>query len=247
MRGLDPDSLQANIVRARIVREKASLKKIYMEWYASMAAALPGRVSGPVLEIGSAGGFLNEFIPGLITSEIFRVPDVTMVADGQKLPVKDGALRAIVLLDVLHHLPAVSNFFSEAQRCVKPGGVIIMVEPWVTCWSKLIYRYLHQEPFDPYAGDWHFPVGGPMSQANSALPWIVFERDRHIFEDACRCLQVKDISLNGIFSYLLTGGVSYPQLVPDWIIMLFQSVERKLTPWMSSWAMFARIILRRTA
>jgi len=44
----------------------------------------------------------------------------------------DGSLRAIVMTDVLHHIPNVESFFAEAARCVRPGGVIVMIEPWLT-------------------------------------------------------------------------------------------------------------------
>ena len=144
------------MARARIIRAKTGLANIYRRWYTQMAGALPDTVTGPVLGLGSGGGFLEEFIPGLITSEILRVPGVDLFADGQCLPFRDQVLRAIVMLDVMHHLPRVAHFFSEAQRCVKPGGVIVMMEPWVTAWSTIVFRFLHQEPFDPKASRWHF-------------------------------------------------------------------------------------------
>ena len=243
LRGLDPDSPEASIVRAKIVREKPYLKKIYAKWYASIAAALPGYIEGPVLELGSGGGFLGEFIPGLITSELFQVPGVDLVADGQRLPFQDRALRAIVMLDVLHHLPKVNRFFEEAQRCVKPGGVVVMVEPWVTPWSKIVYRYLHQEPFRPHAAGWHFPAGGPLSQANSALPWIVFHRDALLFKHRFPRLLIEEIDLNGVFGYLLTGGVSFRSFLPEWIHGLAERTERTLLEQLPAFGMFARIVL----
>jgi hypothetical protein len=35
---------------------------------------------------------------------------------------------------------------------------------------------------NPDAADWSFPAVGPLSGANGALPWILFERDRARFE-----------------------------------------------------------------
>jgi SAM-dependent methyltransferase len=243
LRGLDPDSPEASIVRAKIVREKPYLEKIYANWYASIAAALPAFVEGPVLELGSGGGFLDESIPGLITSEVFQVPGVDLVADGQRLPFQDQTLRAIVMLDVLHHLPKVKRFFLEAQRCIKPGGVVVMVEPWLTSWSKIVYRYLHQEPFRPEAKGWHFPVGGPLSQANSALPWIVFQRDVTLFKRRFPLWRIEEITLNGAVGYLLTGGVSYRSFLPDWILGPVGRVENTLLDHLPSLGMFARIVL----
>jgi len=81
------------------------LKKIYEKWYDSVSKSLPLNITGPVLEIGSGGGFLKEFIPGLISSEIFRIPGIEITLDGEKLPFKNASLRGIVMIDVFHHIP----------------------------------------------------------------------------------------------------------------------------------------------
>jgi hypothetical protein len=44
-------------------------------------------------------------IPRLITSEVFNCPGIQVVLDGQALPIAAGSLRAIVMTDVLHHIP----------------------------------------------------------------------------------------------------------------------------------------------
>jgi len=233
------------MARARIIRGKTGLESIYRRWYLQMARALPETVSGPVLELGSGGGFLKEFIPGLITSEILQVPGVDLCTDGQCLPFRDQALGAIVMLDVMHHLPRVEHFFNEAQRCVKPGGVIVMLEPWVTAWSTIVFRFLHQEPFDPRAPRWQFPASGPLSQANSALPWIVFERDRCIFKKQFPHWRLEEISINGVFSYILSGGVSYRSFLPGPALRLTLNMEQALVERLPALGLFALIVLTR--
>jgi len=243
LEGLDWDSPEASVARSRIIRAKPVLVDIYRRWYADIAGELPEAVSGPVFELGSGGGFMQEIIPGLITSEVLRIPGVDLVADGQCLPLRDKVLRAIVMLDVMHHLPRVEHFFNEAQRCVKPGGVIVMVEPWVTAWSKLVYRYLHQEPFRPDSAQWHFPHGGPLSQANSALAWIVFHRDRRIFEKRFPRWRFTGLKLNGAVSYLATGGVTYRSFLPQKVVRLAADIESALVERLPAMGLFARIVL----
>ena len=59
-------------------------------------------VPGNVLEIGSGPGFLADYIPDLVTSDIFTLPGVRCVLDGSALPFATGSLRGIVMTNVLH-------------------------------------------------------------------------------------------------------------------------------------------------
>jgi len=246
-RDLEIDAPETTGLRWRIVREKPFLKQIYQEWYASLAAALPDdEPEGPVLELGAGGGFLKEFVPGLITSEVFHVTNVDAVIDGRFLPFPTATLRSIVMTDVFHHLPQPRAFLAEAARCVRPGGVIAMIEPWVTSWSRLVYSRLHHEPFQPDVRHWEFPQSGPLSGANSALPWIVFKRDRVQFEQKFPEWRIRDIQPCMPFRYLVSGGVSMRSLMPGWTFGFWRFLERLLRPWMGSLAMFSRIVLVRT-
>ena len=126
----------------------------------------------------------------------------------------DASLRAIVMTNVLHHLPDVASFFGEATRVVRPGGAIVMIEPWVTPWSRVIYTVLHHEPFDPTAAEWRVSGNGPLSGANGALPWILFERDRSRFEREFPALRVASITPGMPFRYLLSGGFTSGGMYP---------------------------------
>src|SRR5262245_21554245 len=180
-RGMDIDDPRTTRVRQEIIRSKGFLRRIYEEWYRGIVAALPPG-DAPVLELGSGAGFLAEFIPGLITSDVFATPSTAVVMDAQAMPFRDSALRAVVMTNVLHHLPRPRRFIAEAGRCVQPGGAMVMIEPWVTSWGRWVYTKLHHEPFIPDAASWEFPDAGPLSGANGALPWILFVRDREQFE-----------------------------------------------------------------
>lgn len=243
-RGLDLDDPRTTDLRRRIVREKRFLRQIYEEWYRAIAAALPP-ADGPVLELGSGGGFLAEFIPGLITSDVCSCPGVQRVIDAHQLPFGDGSLRAIVMTNVLHHLPRVRQFLGEAARCVRGGGVLAMVEPWMTPWSRLVYKYLHHEPLDLTTRSWEFPPSGPLSGANEALPWILFQRDRAAFELEFPQWRIREIRPIMPFCYLLSGGVSMRGLMPAAAFPLCRGVERGLSPLMKHLAMFAVLVVER--
>ncbi len=244
VRGLELDDPRTIEHRRRLIQRKAVLRQIYQEWYATLAAALPtGR--DPVLEIGSGPGFIDQFIPGVITSEMLPCRDVRLVLDAQVIPIASGALRAIVMTNVLHHLPQPRRFLAEAARCVRPGGVVAMIEPWVSRWSRLVYGRWHHEPFDPNAAEWERRAGGPLSAANGALPWMIFSRDRERFEHEFPQWEIQAIKPGMPFRYGLSGGVSMRSLMPAIIFPVWASVERSLEPWMAQWAMFAEIKLVR--
>jgi SAM-dependent methyltransferase len=244
LRGLDVDNPQTTTRRRQIIQDNRFLRRIYQEWYEALAATLPD-VPGAVLELGSGAGFLSNVVPGLITSEVFWCKHIHMVADGRRLPLPDRCLRGILMTDVLHHVPDVRAFLGEAARCVRPGGVMALIEPWVTRWSRIIYARLHHEPFRPQTPDWEFPAQGPLSSANGALPWIVFERDRALFEREFPQWRIETIRPCMPFRYLVSGGVSLRALMPGWAFGAWRGLERLFDPWMKTWAMFALIVLRR--
>jgi len=243
-RGLDLDDPLTTRLRRRIVAEKRFLHRIYEEWYAALAASLPPG-DGPVLELGSGAGFLADFIPGLVRSEVFYTPGIDAVLDGLALPFAAGSLRGIAMTNVLHHLPRPLRFFAEAARCVRPGGVVTMIEPWVTPWSKLVYGRLHHEPFDPAAAEWELPGGGPLSGANGALPWILFARDRERFERAAPEWRLRSITPIMPFRYLVSGGISLRGLMPAASFAAWRGLERALAPLSGRLAMFAQVVMER--
>jgi SAM-dependent methyltransferase len=243
-RGMSIDDPRTTALRRQIIQGKPFLRKLYRQWYEAIAAAVPDGAE-PALELGSGAGFLREFVDHLITSDVFATPGVDLVLDGRQLPFSDGTLRAILMVDVLHHIPAARRFFSEAARCVRPGGRVVMIEPWVSAWSGFVYRRFHHEPFDPAAAQWEFPATGPLSGANMALPWIMFQRDRAQFEREFPQWQVKSIRPCTPFCYLLSGGVSMRSLCPGFAFGLWRGVEAMVFPLRNQLSMFAQITLVR--
>jgi SAM-dependent methyltransferase len=240
----DLDDPATTARRRTIIRDKRFLNAVYREWYAAIAAAVPDGAE-PILELGSGAGFLSECLPRVIMSDVLTVPGIDVVLDAGHLPFQSRRLRAVVMTNVLHHLPDVGAFLREAARTVRVGGVIVMLEPWNTTWSRFVYRRLHHEPFDPDSAEWRIGPGGPLSGANSALPWIVFERDRARFEREFPMWRVQTVETTMPFRYLLSGGVSMRSLMPGWSFGFWTRAERALAPWMGRLALFARVVLVR--
>lgn len=235
----DPSTTQT---RKALIRQKKFLERIYREWYELIAGQL-GEISTPILELGSGAGFLEEFIPTLIKTEIFHLPGMDIILDGTHIPFKNKSLGAIVMTDVFHHIPHPEEFFKEAGRVLRNQGKVVMIEPWLSRWSRWIYPRFHHEPFQPDAVKWDFPSSGPLSASNQALPWIVFERDREKF-----LKQFPEFTINCIkpmmpFRYLLSGGVSLRSLAPTWSYGFWKWVEGLLERHMNQWGMFALVVI----
>ena len=147
------------------LRRGGYLRRLYSHWYRLLLREIPN-VPGEVLELGSGGGFFEEFLPGLRTSDVMHVPGVELVVDARSLPFPDGSLRAIVGTNVLHHVPDIERFLGEAQRTLTEGGRLVFIEPWPTALSRPIYRHLHHEPFDEVLG-----FDPSFSQGNQHIVW----------------------------------------------------------------------------
>lgn len=241
----DIDSPETTIRRRQLIQEKGFLRRIYEEWYLAIEETIPSG-SRPALELGSGAGFMSDYVENLITSDILDLPGVSRTIDASAgLPFDDQSLRAITMVNTLHHISDVESFFAEATRCLEAGGVICMIEPWITRWSRFVYRTLHHEPFELDGASWRFETDGPLSGANVALPWMVFVRDRQRFEQGFPALELQKINPIMPIRYLLSGGVSMRALAPSWSFAPLRIAERSLGTAGQSSAMFAHIVVTR--
>lgn len=225
------DDASTTYVHRRIIKSKRPLWSFYQSVYSQFVEMVSGLPPGIVLEVGAGTGFLKEFLPSAITSDLCPFPWVDTVLDAMDMPFKDNSVSAILLRGVLHHIPDADRFFKEVDRCLMPGGRLIMVEPHNTLWGGVVSRHLHHEAYDP-EGDWTIPAGGRLSGANLALPWIVFSRDRHMFDRRFPRLKVRNLESRDALHYILSGGFKYKQFVPDWLWWSVNLAEWLLTPLM---------------
>jgi SAM-dependent methyltransferase len=242
----DLDAPRTTVRRREIIRQKPFLKNIYLDFYERIERHLEGLIPGDtVVELGSGGGFYQEIRPSVITSDIMALPHIHISFSGTRMPFKKESLDAVVMIDVLHHIPDARSFFREAGRCLRPGGRMVMIEPANTLWSRFIYQNFHHEAFDP-RGNWEFPSSGPLSSANGALPWILFFRDRGQFEQEFPNLKIKIINNHTPLRYLLSGGLSYQQLLPSSFYPFIAACEKCLSPLNNTLGMFLTVVLETT-
>ena len=169
-------------------------------------------------------------IPGLISLDLRPGARVDAVASATDLPFADSTVSAVFMLNVLHHIPCPGRFFEELARVLVPGGRCALIEPYVSPLSRIVYRRLHHEPFDPEQREWNLDAGGAMTSANDALPWIILVRDRGIFNASFPALEVERLVPHTVLSYLLSGGLSYRTLLSGRSTDVILAAEKRLAP-----------------
>ena len=141
----------------------------------------------------------------------------------------------------------------EMERCLKKDGKIIMIEPYNSAWGRFIYKNFHHEAFDTQAPEW-FCRGqakwemqeiGRLSSANGALAWIIFWRDRKIFESEFPSLRIVRMRNHTPLRYLLSGGLTLRQLVPSFSYRAVKAIEYASSPINDLLGMFQTIVLEK--
>lgn len=205
-----------------------ALRALYGRWYEQVARALPGGV-GPFVEIGSGPGFAREFIPEMQLTDVVKAPWHDCAADAEALPYDDGSLGGLVLFDVLHHLPSPARFFSEASRTLRPGGRVVLCEPYVSWLSYPIYRWFHEERLQMGDDPWTpAVVSDDPFDANQAIPTLLFERRAAQLAERFPSLRLVRFERLAGPSYPASGGFSRGPLLPLPIWKLLVAVEDRL-------------------
>ncbi|UVT17655.1 MAG: methyltransferase domain-containing protein [Nitrospira sp.] len=209
-------------------RHKPVLRRLYGDWYREIVAWL---VPGRTVELGGGTGNLKEHVPGVCCTDVVLVPWLNVVADAQRLPFQSDSLANLVLFDSLHHIENVSLFFDEAQRTLRVGGRIIVMDPYISWISWPIYRWFHPEPVD-YTQD---PLVLKPSQperrpfdANQAVATLLFERNRSHFHARYPRLSLRHVRRMACVAYPLSGGFDHPSLLPEWLVTPILRLERML-------------------
>ncbi len=259
----DLDGPATTLLHAEIIQKKPFLKKLYIDFYKQFEKSISNSEEKVLVELGSGGGFIKEVISNVITSDVLELPNVDKVFSALDMPFEEASVDAFFMFDVLHHIADPKAFFKEALRCLKVGGKVVMIEPANTLWSRFIYKNFHHEAFDAQAPEWCFrgqakwelgprkagtlQESGPLSGANGALAWIIFWRDRKIFESEFPSLRIVRMHNHTPLRYLLSGGLTLRQLVPSFSYPAVKAIEYTLSPINDLLGMFQTIKLEKVA
>jgi SAM-dependent methyltransferase len=202
----------------RLWREKPVLGLVYAPWFDALLEAAPS--GARVLEVGAGPGFLSAHAHDrrkdlrFTASDLHPLPWNSVAADAGRLPLADGSVGAVVGLDVLHHFSRPSGFFREAARVLGADGRIVLVEPWITPLSWVIYRFFHQEDCRLSVDPWNpFPAEKDSFDGDAAVPWKMV---RETPESRWRELGLSPPRVRRLnaFAYVLSLGFRPGSLLP---------------------------------
>ena len=212
--------------------KKPVLRAIYSDLYQKIENVA---LAGDTLEIGGGIGNFKIGSSRIIRSDIQHSEGLDVVADAQTLPFDNEVFSNIVLFDVLHHLQCPLLFFAEAQRILKPGGRVIMVEPGITPVSKLLYKMGHEESVE-MGWDMNAPCEVDVDKnpydSNQAIPTILFKRDSKLFLETVKGFKINSSNWLSLFAYPLSGGFKSWSLLPCRWVSLILKIEEKLLPFL---------------
>jgi SAM-dependent methyltransferase len=234
-----------------ILSKKKIMKEIFREFYDRIRNLDLKYFSGvgARIEIGAGVSFMRETYPDVQVTDIKSAPHLDCVMDALDTKLPERSVRAIYGINCFHHFPNVRKFFGEMDRVLIPGGGVILIEPYFGPFASLIYKNLSAtEIFDKSQPTWDSPSKdqGVMTGANQALSFLVFVRDRALFERLFPQFEVVEMrTFKNYLRYLLSGGLNFQQLIPNCVVPYVKFLEFILRPVASLFSLHYVIVLRK--
>jgi hypothetical protein len=213
--------------------KKPLLKAVYGDFYQLIRNQLSS-AEGSTVELGSGIGAIKNYVPDCVTTDIFPNPWLDRRENAYALNFRDGCLSNLILLDVFHHLKFPGTALREFRRVLARGGRVIMIEPAMGFFGKIVYGLFHHEPLglsDPII--WLAPAGFDperagyyAAQANASRVFLKGE-----FSDELRDWRLARVHAFADLAYVASGGFSKPQLYPSALLPLIRRVENLFLRW----------------
>ncbi|MFB9295615.1 class I SAM-dependent methyltransferase [Persicitalea jodogahamensis] len=200
---------------------------------------------GTKIELGAGVGFLREVAPSVVSTDSIPFPTNDLTFLPTSLPFNTDSVSGIFMIDTFSRIPGTRAFLTEAQRVLKPGGKIIMIEPASSVWGRLASKWFSEKNFDRSA-DWTCACSLSTGKVNSAMAWIVFERDLEQFHQEFPGLSLASKTYHTPFRYFVGGNSRFERgLAPQSSYSLFKNVDGWLSSLSPQWSMFMTIVIEK--
>ncbi|MBF0328684.1 MAG: methyltransferase domain-containing protein [Nitrospirae bacterium] len=227
--------------KSRTLRNRNNLfkNKNLLYWYENLYntqfSGIEGLSGKVIIEIGSGISPLKYFYDYVITSDVMNLDYLDHNFDCHHIDkydsIPDGSVDIITMTNVLHHLYDPIVCLKKMHSKLKKSGIIIMLEPYFSILSNIIYKYLHHESsiFDidnPQIKE----VEGPLSSSNIAIPYMLFFSNRGWEKEIADIYDFSNTSINyySALSYMVTGGISTKIPIPFFLYKWLFGLDRYL-------------------
>lgn len=183
-----------------------------------------------VAELGAGAGFASLYLDcELILTDVVENRWIGAVMDAARTAFRSGSLDVVILSNVLHHVAAPARFLDEANRILKPGGLMLMNEAYASLLLRSVLRFSRHEGYsydvdvfdhDAIANDPRNPWSG--NNAISNMLFHVKGAFEHrfpdfelVFDAPCECVL-----------FLASGGVTAKAPVPKLPTAILRCIAR---------------------
>jgi SAM-dependent methyltransferase len=248
MDALNADDASRIALHKAMFDRKRMLREVFVEFH-HLFDRLDRRYfsgRGTRLELGAGVAPMRDSYPSVIATDIVFAPHLDRELNAEAMELESESVHAVFGQNCFHHFPHPDRFFDELERVLVPGGGAVLLEPYYGPFATFLFKRLFKtEGFDKSYPSWETPITGPMNGANQALSYLVFTRDRAVFERKHPRLKiVHQAPVGNYLKYLLSGGLNFKQLLPDWFAGPIGVLERIISP-LNRWIALHHVIVIR--
>ncbi len=172
--------------------------------------ALHDNTESPVVELGGGAGFIRSVYPDIISTDVLSFPESDLQCDATQLPFKRNSVGCFAAVAFFHHCTRPASFFRETFDALKPGGRLVIIDPYITCLSRIVYRYATDEDLDltesPLDNEGMHCDNNPLLDANVARATIIFMQQKERFEALFPGFHIETIEHRNLFAHIPAGS-----------------------------------------
>jgi SAM-dependent methyltransferase len=182
--------------------------------------------------IGASKFFLRDYnliVTDVISNDWLDLSEVDALNSG----FESNSFDYIIINQVLHHLSSPYKFFQEAFRILRPGGRLLVLDPYTSLLMRTVLRIMRHEGFNELVNlknvNTEFCDAKDPWSANCSTAKLIFDNDeREIYTNGFRLIQKVTCEC---LTFLNSGGVvakTFYIPLSNLLLTLLNKVDRQI-------------------